>query len=256
MHRVHGSDEKAVPELQSLASLGEPSLRQVRNALAPYWKSWNEAPQKATLVLRRLAKDKIALALMVLECMRTSKVKTNIRHWNPIIFEYSTTEWQRSLELLLSAMETEVQPDMHSFLSILNAANRVNAWQLALDLLQGLSSRQLSADERIYNIAASSCKSHWRVATHLFDEMMMLGLQPDAITYSTVTTCTGNSNSSAWRGALALLKRAQHSIDLDITNFGATIAALETYWEGGGTSCVCIVEKHQNHIRHNGRHVF
>ncbi|CAK9097075.1 60S ribosomal protein L18 (Fragment) [Durusdinium trenchii] len=59
-------DGPQVPELKSLASLGlQPSLLEVQSALSPYWKSWSEAPQKATVVLRRLAKENITLALMV-----------------------------------------------------------------------------------------------------------------------------------------------------------------------------------------------
>ncbi|CAK9097029.1 Pentatricopeptide repeat-containing protein 10 [Durusdinium trenchii] len=221
-------DGPQVPELKSLASLGlQPSLLEVQSALSPYWKSWSEAPQKATVVLRRLAKENITLALMVLSCMRLSKVEANIRHWNPIIFEYSLSEWLRSLELLLLATKTAAQPDIHSFTSILNAASRADAWQLALDVLQEFCLAKLSADERIYNIAASSCKANWLVAIHLLEDMMVLGLQPDAITYSTLTTSVGACcHDTAWLRALELFSSGKCTTEMDITNIGAVIGAL------------------------------
>ena len=234
--RLGSQDE--VPELQSLRRLrskssfskSQSSAGEVQDALAPYWQAWQDQPQKATVVLRRLAEEKLALALVVLECMGQSQVETNIWHWNPVIFEMSKTdEWQRSLELLLLAMRSEILPDIQSFSSICNAASRAEAWQLAIDALREMSRVQLQVDERIHNIIASSCKSQWVLALSLLEDMPTLGLYPDAITLS--TACSTLSGAQ-WSMALNLLEASgRHFVEVDVTNYGATIDGLgETNW--------------------------
>ena len=174
MHGGSSRNLEEVPELQSLRRLRlkssfsklQSSAGEVQDALAPYWQAWQDQPQKATVVLRRLAEEKLALALVVLECMGQSQVETNIWHWNPVIFEMSKTdEWQRSLELLLLAMRSEILPDIQSFSSICNAASRAEAWQLAIDSLWEMSRVQLQVDERIHNIIASQLQIAMGVGT-------------------------------------------------------------------------------------------
>ena len=238
MHGGSSRNLEEVPELQSLRRLRlkssfsklQSSAGEVQDALAPYWQAWQDQPQKATVVLRRLAEEKLALALVVLECMGQSQVETNIWHWNPVIFEMSKTdEWQRSLELLLLAMRSEILPDIQSFSSICNAASRAEAWQLAIDSLWEMSRVQLQVDERIHNIIASSCKSQWVLALSLLADMPTLGLYPDAITLS--TACSTLSGAQ-WSMALNLLEASGcHFVEVDVTNYGATIDGLgETNW--------------------------
>ena len=217
-----------VPELQALRSARGAAPTEVQDALAPYWETWKDQPQKATVVLRRLAEEKIPLALVVLECMGLNQVEINIRHWNPVIFEMSKTDdWQRSLELLLLAMSSRILPDNQSFSSICNAASKAEAWQLATDALQEMFRLQLQVDERIHNIVASSCKSQWLVAMHVLDEMKSTGLGPDAISFSTV--CSALSDA-AWPLALGLLEAAgRHAVEVDVTNYGATIDVLDEW---------------------------
>ena len=119
--------------------------------------------------------------------MRSSAVEINIRHWNPVIFECSKTDWQNSLELLRSAWEAEADPDIQSFTSILNAASRVASWSLALAVLAAMLSSSVQAGVAAYNIAISSCKSHWILAPQLLDKLTSHGLLPDVITQSTAT---------------------------------------------------------------------
>ena len=217
-----------VPELQALRSSRGAATCEVQDALAPYWETWKDQPQKATVVLRRLAEEKMPLALVVLECMGLNQVEINIRHWNPVIFEMSkTNDWQRSLELLLLAMSSRILPDIQSFSSICNAASKAEAWQLATDALQEMFRLQLQVDERIHNIVASSCKSQWLVAMHVLDEMKSTGLGPDAISFSTV--CSALSDA-AWPLALGLLEAAgRHAVEVDVTNYGATIDVLDEW---------------------------
>eukprot|EP00438_Fugacium_kawagutii_P017996 Skav223282 [mRNA] locus=scaffold2998:47424:57632:+ [translate_table: standard] len=232
-----GFNQDEVPELKALRILrqnprsrnGSPGKGEVQAALAPYWREWKRQPQKATVVLRKLAEEETSLAILVLDCMGRSAVETNIRHWNPVIFELSKTdEWQRSLELLLVAMHSEVPPDMLSFSSICNAASRVEAWQLALDALGEMSEHQLQPDERIYNIVASSCKSHWALALSLLDRMKTVGLIPDAISFSTVCSTL---NDVAWRTAVGLLETGRdHNVEMDVTNYGATMDGGQGNW--------------------------
>ena len=236
MHGGSTRNLEDLPELQSLRRLRSKSFSssqstgKVQDALAPYWQAWQDQPQKATVVLRRLAEEKLALALVVLECMGQSQVETNILHWNPVIFEMSKTdEWRRSLELLLLAMRSEILPDIQSFSSICNAASRAEAWQLAIDALREMSRMQLQVDERIHNIVASSCKSQWVLALSLLEDMQTSYLCPDAITLSTV--CSTLSGAQ-WSMALNLLEASgRHFVEVDVTNYGATIDGLgETNW--------------------------
>lgn len=231
MGDLPGGSRYEVPELRSLRLL-QPNARspngspgEVQAALAPYWREWKRQPQKATVVLRKLAEEETSLAILVLHCMGRSAVETNIRHWNPVIFELSKTdEWQQSLELLLLAMRSKVPPDMQSFSSICNAASRMEAWQLALDALREMSELQLLPDERIYNIVASSCKSHWTLALSLLDGMKTVGLIPDAISLSTVCSTL---NDVAWGMALGLFETGRdHNVEMDVTNYGAAMDGL------------------------------
>lgn len=179
------------------------------------------------MVLRGLA-ERIDLALTVLDCMRSSAVEINIRHWNPLIFECSKTDWQKSLELLRSAQETEAEPDIQSFTSILNAASRVASWSLAVAVLGAMLSSSVQAGVAAYNIAISSCKSHWILAPQLLDNLTTHGLLPDVITHST-TTAVMTAGEVSWSAALLLFGAG---VQRDVTCFGATVAALNSYWPG------------------------
>ena len=226
-----------VPELRALRRLRSKSAtqkataREIQEALAPYWKAWREEPKKATVVLRRLAEEKVSLALLVLDCMKHSTVETNILHWNPVIFELSKThEWQHSVELLLSVMRSHVPPDIQSFSSICNAASRADAWLLALRVLQDMPRMQVQPNERIYNIVASCCSSHWQIAKTLLDDMMISGILPDAISFSTVAACS--PSAMTWCITLGLLEMGeQQKVEMDVTNYGATINGLgDAHW--------------------------
>ena len=222
---------KALRRLRSKSATQKTTAREVQEALAPYWKAWREEPKKATVVLRRLAEEKVPLALMVLDCMKHSTVETNILHWNPVIFELSKTdEWQHSVELLLSVMRSQVLPDIQSFSSICNAASRADAWLLALRVLQDMPRMQVQPNERIYNIVASCSSSHWQIAKTLLDNMMICGILPDAITFSTVAACT--PSVMTWCMTLGLLEMGeQQKVEMDVTNYGATINGLEdSHW--------------------------
>ena len=222
---------KALRRLRSKCATQKTTAREVQEALAPYWKAWREEPKKATVVLRRLAEEKVPLALLVLDCMKRSTVETNIRHWNPVIFELSKThEWQHSVELLLSVMRSQVPPDIQSFSSICNAASRADAWLLALRVLQDMPRMQVQPNERIYNIVASCCSSHWQIAKTLLDDMMICGILPDAITFSTVAACS--PSVMTWCMTLGLLEMGgRQKVEMDVTNYGATINGLEdSHW--------------------------
>ena len=167
------------------------------------------------------------VAAGLLEAMALQMHQLNTISFNNVIDACDVGgRWSLAAELVSALCGCKLSPDALSFGLAIRACRTHGQEAAALKLLQTAQDLQLC---HVYtcNSAISVCHvgGSWAAAVGLLDTVMLLGLQPDAITLSSVIGAC--ERAAQWTVALGILLHVSRKTQLDGFSLNSTLSACE-----------------------------
>ncbi|CAM9273262.1 unnamed protein product, partial [Ectocarpus sp. 13 AM-2016] len=118
--------------------------------------------------------------------------------------------WERSMELLREAQESELPISESSFQTVMTDLGFAGEVDLAFSIYDDMRMAGIPPSLDTYNRLLGVCEKNkeWDRAFKILDEMSELAIKPDVVSFGAAISACGKGLE--WRRALALLVRMQH----------------------------------------------